>query len=255
MSQPVPRIPISERYSTLLTRLAEAGYEARSFDDFDAGSRHVILRHDIDACPLRALRMARDEATMGWGGVYFVQLTSAFYNPFAPNVRAALNTIAELGHEVGVHLEVLPNSTRESLERDAEEQARILSGLLGGRAVRWMSFHRPGANAAALADFIETPVFGGLNNAYARAYGEAAGLAYRSDSGGKWYATHPLDHPRVREGRALQLLTHPVWWYGDEPQNSVETARSFCDEHDTSFRSEVVEQFLQRAGRPDLSRR
>jgi hypothetical protein len=37
-------------------------------------------------------------------------------------------------------------------------------------------------------------------------------MGYCSDSRGGWYHGHPLDHPSVAQGRALQLLTHPVWW-------------------------------------------
>ena len=254
MSTAVPRVPIGETYAVLLDRLAEAGYEARQFDAFDVEARHVILRHDIDACPDRALRMATLEADRGWSGLYFVQLTSAFYNPLAPVVKTTLRKCLALGHEIGLHLEVEPGATRSSLEAAAREQTQILSDLLGGTEVKWMSFHRPASNAEALAEFINAPKFAGLKNAYADQYGEAGGLAYRSDSGGKWYASHPLEHPRVLAGKALHLLTHPVWWFGEDPTDSIATARRFCDEHDRAFRDEVSGQFLQRAGRPDLCR-
>ena len=249
-----PRIAINETYASLLARLAEQGYEARTFDTFDADARHVILRHDIDACPMRALRMAEVESAQGWTGLYFVQLTAAFYNSYAPSVRRVFKDILSLGHQIGLHLEVEPGATRQSLEDDARRQAATLSDVLDGYDVEWMSFHRPGANAAALASFINVERFAGLKNAYADQYGEAGGLAYRSDSGGKWYDTHPLDHPRVRAGRALHLLTHPLWWFGDAPDDSVRSAFDFCNEHDDYTRASVSEQFLQRAGQPDLSR-
>ena len=37
-------------------------------------------------------------------------------------------------------------------------------------------------------------------------------MAYCSDSRGEWGHGHPFDLDAVTEGRALQLLTHPVWW-------------------------------------------
>ena len=37
-------------------------------------------------------------------------------------------------------------------------------------------------------------------------------IGYCSDSRGGWHHGHPLSHSSVKEGKALQLLTHPIWW-------------------------------------------
>ena len=37
-----------------------------------------------------------------------------------------------------------------------------------------------------------------------------------SESRGEWKHGFPWDHKAVAEGRALQLLTHAIWWVGPE---------------------------------------
>ena len=42
-------------------------------------------------------------------------------------------------------------------------------------------------------------------------------IGYCSDSRGGWHHGSPLDHAALGEGRALQLLTHAIWWTGEDP--------------------------------------
>lgn len=56
-------------YKNLLTELLQAGYGFVTFAEFvqDPGKqeRKIILRHDVDKKPLRALRIAEIENEMG----------------------------------------------------------------------------------------------------------------------------------------------------------------------------------------------
>jgi ribosomal protein S18 acetylase RimI-like enzyme len=75
--------------------------------------------------------------------------------------------------------------------------------------VRIVSFHRPHPDHLGGDDLIA-----GRPHTYMDRF--TRGTGYCSDSRGEWRHGHPLEHAAVREGRALQLLTHAVWWVGLE---------------------------------------
>ena len=67
-----------------------------------------------------------------------------------------------------------------------------------------------GGSSPALRD--NPAALAGRRHAYQpRTFSE---MGYCSDSRGGWHHGHPLEHEAVVAGRALQLLTHPVWWSG-----------------------------------------
>ena len=71
--------------------------------------------------------------------------------------------------------------------------------------MRIISLHRP---APELLGY-DRPL-GGRAHAYEPRF--FRGIAYCSDSRGTFRHGHPLDHPAVAAGQALQLLIHPIWW-------------------------------------------
>lgn len=64
----------------------------------------VILRHDVDRFPSRALDMARAECAMGICCTYYFRHTSRVFKP------KIIRAIADLGHEIGYHYEVLADA-------------------------------------------------------------------------------------------------------------------------------------------------
>ena len=130
-----------------------------------------------------------------------------FYNLFSTAGRAALAAIASPGHAVGLHFDraVYPDGT--DLEQAAASECAILAGLIDA-PVRITAAHRPGATWPAI---LGTPTdFAGRAHAYQARYFKEAG--YVADSAGHWLYGHPLDHPALRAGMGLQLLTHPYLW-------------------------------------------
>lgn len=74
----------------------------------------VIIRHDIDADIVAAIRLAELEAERGIGATHYVLHTAAYYGHFVEGVfrrNAAMawcyRRIAALGHEVGLHIDPL----------------------------------------------------------------------------------------------------------------------------------------------------
>jgi len=93
-----------EKYAVLCNELITSGYSILTVRDY-LSSRpqrdYAILRHDVDTKPHRALRMARFEHGLGISSTYYFRHTREVFQP--PVIRE----VADLGHEVGYHYEVL----------------------------------------------------------------------------------------------------------------------------------------------------
>jgi len=199
-------------YRALITRFRDLGYQFRSFTDntLQQGARHLLLRHDVDICLARAVMLARLESELHIQSLYCVLLTSELYNPLSRENISHVRELIALGHEVGLHFDVSVYNDRERplapermTEHVAMEAARLTE--IVRVPVRVMSFHIPAKPLQGLAERIA-----GLIHTYEpRFFSE---IGYVSDSSGEWRYGHPSEHPKVRDGAALQLLTHPVWW-------------------------------------------
>jgi hypothetical protein len=89
-------------YSSLLSALSAAAYKITPLPSgISAEPRSLILRHDIDARPARALAMARLEHAAGISSAYFFKTRPPVFVP------SLIKEIAALGHVVGYHYEDL----------------------------------------------------------------------------------------------------------------------------------------------------
>lgn len=190
-------------YSNLLSELISAGYDFVGYDE--PGTREVILRHDVDLCPVRALKMARIEAALGISSTYFFLVGAAPYDLLLPENRKAIEEIRTLGHDVGLHFDVRrywdDEPATDDLVRQIESEAASLGRLTGGDPVPVVSFHVPPRWVLG----VDLPVF---TNAYAPRYFED--ITYRSDSNQKWRDGAPfVDGPP----ETMQILVHPGLWH------------------------------------------
>jgi len=202
-----PREFSAPGFEALLRALLDRGYRAMAYDRAEPAAQHLLLRHDLDMSLEAALPIAEIEHRMGLAATYFVLLRSEMYNPFSAAAQIVLDRLHDLGHEIGLHFDAgLYGDDPATLERAGEWECAVLEALLG-REVRTVSFHRP---AEALQG--RAGAFAGRRHAYEPHFFTEMG--YCSDSRGAWHHGHPLDHPAAGEGRALQLLTHPIWWTG-----------------------------------------
>ncbi len=55
-------------------------------------------------------------------------------------------------------------------------------------------------------------------------------IGYCADSGGEFRFHHPLEHPAVLAGRALQLVTHPIWWCASRDEDPLRKLERFFDD-------------------------
>lgn len=195
-------------YRDLLLTLLQRGYAGRSFLEAKRERADLVLRHDIDLWPEAALELARVERDLGLSADYFFLMNSRLYNPAAKETRAVFLELLALGHRIGLHFDAaLYNDDLQSLDREAARECRDLEALTE-MTVSMISFHRPVQSLLGMPNSIA-----GRAHTYQPKFFEDMG--YCSDSRGLWSHGHPLDHEAVKSGRALQLLTHPVWWSTD----------------------------------------
>jgi len=182
----------------------------------------VALRHDVDHDLDHAVRFAEWEAAQGYRSSYYV-LPNSWY---AADVgfAARLRYLEELGHEVGLHSNVVGLAYAESgdafeavdgsalptgfLSRAAEimrEQIAFLRSL--GLDVSGTAAHGNGIEGASnlqLWAIGYSPQDFGLDY---EAYHLHRDVLYLSDNRGRW--SDPL---RLDETRQTHVLTHPEHW-------------------------------------------
>jgi len=220
-------------YVHLLASLSAIGYEARTFHDFDPTSRHLLLRHDIDMSIQAAIPIAAAEADRGWPASYFVLVRTEMYNPFSSTAIADLGRLAAMGHEIGLHFDCsLYADGGEALDRAAAAECRVLEDMTA-RPVRLISFHRPARSLLGRT----TPLAGRPHTYMPRFYSD---IGYCSDSQGRWRFGNPLAHAAVAEKKALQLLTHPIWWEGSAAEDVLRRLEAFAERRRQALRRELA---------------
>jgi hypothetical protein len=206
-----------DAYRGLVQGLLDRGYCLTDYHDVKPGLANLVLRHDVDFDLGSAVALAELESDRGWTASYFVLVRTELYNPFSARGERHIRRLVELGHRVGLHFDAsaYPDSV-DRLRAGIVMECGILANVVGGPIDRF-SLHRP--QPSLLEAAIEIP---GLINAYSPRY--TRDIGYSSDSRGSWRFGHPLEHPAVARNRAMQLLTHPMWWVdaSGSPQATVE---------------------------------
>jgi hypothetical protein len=189
----------------------------------EGAKRRAFIRHDIDVSLARAVPLARREAEWGARATYHVMLDSPFYDLRSAASAAALAEILRLGHEVGLHYDVVARGTkkadRASRERDIALACAELEALIG-EPVRSLSFHLP------VLELINGPmrVAGRVSG-----YGKDLFQWYISDSRARWREGEPLVSLSKPRAPCLQILIHPIWW-GEQHAHPTERLREFLVE-------------------------
>jgi hypothetical protein len=220
-------------YCALIKAFLDRGYAIKLFRELDPNESHLVLRHDIDFSLRAAIDIARIEADMGVRSHYFVLLQTEFYNLCSPADWARVAAIAELGHDVGLHFDASRyDSNLRTLEEAVARECDVLAAIMG-REVGTVSFHRPSQGLLGLA----RPLAGRLHAYQPRFFSQ---IAYVADSGGHFRYGHPLDHEAFAAARAMQLLTHPIWWPRSEADNKMTLIDDLVQERHDLLLSEAI---------------
>jgi hypothetical protein len=212
-------------------------------------ARLIAPRHDMDHDVENSVRFAKWEAERGFRSTYYVLHGDWYWGgPSAQRpsrfVLKALDRIASLGHEIGLHNNAITIALLTGqdpfavLERDLKALRRHGFEVRGSVQHGDALCHRVGYVNNEL--FLDCPLPAGTARNRTITYDdEASGIhrrlplrarpmaefgltheanyigqtLYLSDSGGRW-SLPPADVERsfVVDGGFLQMLIHPVWW-------------------------------------------
>lgn len=201
-------------YKEILQLALEKGYSFVSFNEVvnSNNNKFCLLRHDVDADLIAALKMARIENELGIRSTYFFMLRSPLYNLFSrDNYRMALEII-RLGHFVGLHFDEGFVEDKTQTEEIIRKELKILSVTLDTE-ITIFSVHQPSEemikNPIRLKNIINTYDFELFKDIF-----------YLSDSNMTWKSHLPEEVFEKELFRKIQLLVHPMWWVGDGNQNT-----------------------------------
>jgi len=209
----IPLPPFTrDGYRRLISELLDHGYNPTTFANVRKERRDLIIRHDVDVCLEAAVTIAEIEHDMGVAAIYFVMVSNSFYNIYSYEGQRLVDRLSKMGHAVGLHFDPTPyldDRDRYDYRAAAAHEARLLSAIVD-HPLEIISFHHP---PRELVNWERPP--GSPPHTYEPRF--FSDLAYVSDSGGRWRFGGPFDRPAFRDGTAMHLLTHPIWWAHDEP--------------------------------------
>jgi len=201
-------------YSSIIHRIQEH-IPIMRFEDVDSMTNsYCVIRHDVEFSVERALDLARVESELGILSTYVFQVSNNNYNPFSYKNKTQILKIAELGHNIGVHVHLGNyNPQIECIEDYIKMQTNHLSNALNYTIDRF-SIHRPFKEH--LQTVINVP---GLINMSDEMYFTYTSnfnpyelpVLYLADSNHEWKYGHPLniDFSKIKK---MQLNCHPFSW-------------------------------------------
>lgn len=211
-----------DAYKKMIDDLRRAGYTFAGYESQEGMDRVVILRHDIDYCLNKAVKMAELEQASGVRSTYFVLLKSSFYNLLAAENLRLLKRIKELGHDIGLHFDEL-SYTNEYYDEHGGirnvilEEVKLLEQV-SGIAVNSVSMHRPSRKTLE-SDIDLSPVI----NSYGKYFFK--GFKYVSDSRRRWREDVDGIIASAEYDR-LHILTH-AFWYNDKEKDLRSSLEEF----------------------------
>lgn len=188
-------------YRQLLLQLAERGLSFVGLADYATQTPGVWLRHDVELSLGSALGMAQVEAALGIPSSYFVCVESPFFESESDVLAKTIEGLLEAERELSFHLVLSTDS--DSIRHRLHEFSERFS--LDEPAA--LTYHAPGVSVEVLA---KAPLGHMVYSQLAQGVGN-----YFSDSTGRWRWGDPREAD-LPENAAIQLLTHPFWWSGDD---------------------------------------
>lgn len=163
----------------------------------------LILRHDVDASLEAALKMARIENGLKIKSTYFMLFSHKLYNLLEKDDLAMLREISKLGHEVGLHYDVVTyESYGQDLRQTLNNEIELIERLLNRKV---LSIARHNVSITDGKDPFKDI------KGYINAYDPRLCENYVSDSCRAWFLK---DVSRLLDFNyeEVQLLIHPFLW-------------------------------------------
>lgn len=223
----------------MLRRLLETflgqGHRFMRFDEYwpnrgeiDAQDNVVLFRHDVDRFPVTALDSAVMESDLGIAGTYFFRVKPQTFD------SRIIESIANLGHEIGYHYEHLADG-RGDYKRARVIFEECLRRLRAIRPVVSVSMHSRAFSkwdSRTFWDKYSLDEFGLLGDTYRSIdhhrymYLADSGRDWNADRNVVWDSVDGIAPPRMQKGtpglidnitkrddiNSVQLLIHPLRW-------------------------------------------
>lgn len=217
-SIPVPSCRFTFRhYDEILKTAKDSGYEFISMDDYAKGKRAdkiLIIRHDIDISPQRAVEFAKIEHKYGASGTYFIRVHSDNYNVFGFDTYSNIKEIITLGHNLGLHYENLDftDITGEDPTAILLKEKKMLE-LIYETAISGIAPHRDFTPIINRDFWKENDIhdFGFKYEAYMDVFFD--GVFYISDSLGQWGKDGKCLCQHLNKKKKIYALLHPSYWH------------------------------------------
>lgn len=218
-------------YEEILKLAQEKQYEILSCEEYIQRKplKALVLRHDVDKLPSRALEMAVIESKCGVHSTYFFRVFSNEYNIFDYNTMNIIFEIQKMGHEIGYHAE--PVDVEKATDLSAKEAYFIgkkALELLLNKKVKGVASHREATGNNNLYEFISGFSNQELEIDYEAYDSEGLNLFEHScyvTDGYEWYwrsykkgkltedKSCVCQIIRKEEEPVIYLLTHPNSWF------------------------------------------
>lgn len=204
----------SYQYYRQLIEAIKSEIPLRDFSEIKVTDNHFfILRHDVEFSVEKAYELAKFERDqLGITSSYFFQTRNYSYNPFAFKNISLIKQIYDMGHKIGLHVNMNGFTHHDTLMMLIKNDISMLQNSLGLPIDRF-SFHRPKHEILMQEINID-----GLINVYNKPYFHfhtkipaSVKVHYFSDSEHRWKYGNPisiLNEPIKK----IQLLTHPYSW-------------------------------------------
>jgi hypothetical protein len=221
-------------FRQLLESFLKLGYSVCGFEAVCPKAAHLILRHDIDFSPADALELGRIEADLGVHGIYFFLVASPFYSLDDPNTKAVYEALLGMGHEIGLHFDASPYSNHARvLDHEVDRECNLLEARTG-KPTQVISFHKPAKSLLGRTELVA----GRLHTYQPKFFSR---IGYCSDSRGFWQYGMPLEQEAVQQRRAIQLLTHPIWWANDDAGDRERALARFSSSKGYDFKRAIAD--------------
>lgn len=180
-------------------------YQFTTFTEFNTETDpQLILRHDVDASVYPALRIAEIEKKLGIKSTFFILLSTKYYNILEEDSLEMIRSIASMGHEIGLHYDVLMyEKTGIDFNKMLELEINLVEELLN-TPIKVIARHN--ISKSNLDPFEDSEKY---INAYNPRFIKKS--LYVSDSCRAWFLDD-LKELLSFKTHFTQLLIHPMLW-------------------------------------------
>lgn len=212
-------------YSKLLDGVRDLGYEVVTVRDWlrqdpvagHMGDSRLVLRHDAEWDPRRAMDKARVEANKGIRATYYFRADTSVYH------LPTMHEIQDMGHEIGYHFNVLDRCRGETAASVELFEADLARFRQEGFVVDTVCSHgdpRAPKNGYKVNNeiMLRDPEMVKRNGLLGEAYLDMdfSALKSISDVGIRWNVAESTEGLlrllEVEKPPAIQILTHPDYW-------------------------------------------